>query len=540
MNSANTQSNWSEQKQARVNAVGRQRRIIFNDDLYELDRKDADTPRGLLKRRLRPLVGTQVDTISFSIIEADTPVYDSKVQPIYGADAHGEDPAYWPNIGPNIKALARQGRCPIQIITDFAHEHGMESWAHMRMNDVHDSFLEGWLSLWKKEHRELLVDTDRMLPDKKLYVSANDMTHEQCRQRKLEIVEEVAGRYDIDGFELDYLRQPVLFSRTMRGEPVTPVQIQIITSMMREFRVLADQAASRRGRAIILAVRVPDTIAKARHIGLDIEQWLEQDLVDILIIGGGYAPFTLDLREFVELARPYGVPVIPCINRGKYSLLFRARALASRWHQAGADGIYTFNFGTPFEYKAGEELEDIRRQNYACLYEIGDPQTLVGKDKLYRTDGPVNRHYRFIAGEPPLPQAIEPGSSRRISLWIGDDVETAARAGDIARLLLELHLTGPRNWWDIVGSYGNLPFDKDPAGPHCEIPLSTTLNGRCLEGGERIVLDALKSTFILRYQLEAPPLKVGRNIIEVARIAGRAVSDEKMTLEEVRLSVSYR
>ena len=53
---------------------------------------------------------------------------------------YGVDPPYWPHIGPNIKALAKQDPSPIQIITDFAHEHGMESWAHLRMNHVHDSF----------------------------------------------------------------------------------------------------------------------------------------------------------------------------------------------------------------------------------------------------------------------------------------------------------------------------------------------------------------------------------------------------------------
>ena len=100
------------------------------------------------------------------------------------------------------------------------------------MSDVHDSFLAGWLSLWKKEHSELLIDTEGMLEDKKLYVTAKDFSHETCRRRKLEIIEEIASRYDIDGFELDFIRHPVLFSRTMRGEAVTADEVQIMTSLM--------------------------------------------------------------------------------------------------------------------------------------------------------------------------------------------------------------------------------------------------------------------------------------------------------------------
>ena len=58
-------ANWSETKKDRVEAAARQRRIIFNDDSYELSREDAGTPEGFLKRRLKPLAGTQVDTISY-------------------------------------------------------------------------------------------------------------------------------------------------------------------------------------------------------------------------------------------------------------------------------------------------------------------------------------------------------------------------------------------------------------------------------------------------------------------------------------------
>ena len=509
---------WSAAKRERMKVVSRQRRVIFNDDMYELDRTWANTEEGLLKGRMIPLVGTQVDTVSVSIIEADAPVYDSKVQPIYGLDAHGEDPAYWPNIGPNIKTLAKQGKCPIQIHTDFAHKHSMEMWAHLRMNDVHDSFLAGWLSLWKKKHRDLLVDTQGMLPDKRLYVTAKNMTHEECRRRKLEIVEEVAGRYDIDGFELDYIRHCVLFSRTMRGEPVTRQEVQIMTSLMRQMRQLTDEAAARRGRPIVIAARVPDTLIQSMNIGLDVRTWLEEDLVDILIIGGGYAVFSLDPTEFVEIARPYGVAVYPCINVPRYPLAAR-RALAARWYRAGADGIYTWNQGSPFEYKTGEDLIENRRREYADLYEIGDPKMLVGKDKLYPVQNRVNKTYHFIAGNAPLPLTLEAGASHKIPLPIGDDVEATAGSASAPRLTLELHLKGP------VREYN----------------MSTSLNGQRLTDGERRDLDPNK-THVMRYQLSAPPLKIGENVVEVSISRVQVyppVSKQAVTLYAMQLFVDY-
>ena len=108
-------------KAVRRKALNRRRRVIFNDDTYELSRADANTPEGFLKRRLKPLVSTHVDTIAWSILGgwADAPVYDSKVQPIYG-DAHGAPPPYWTAVTKNVKALIASGHCPLQIVIDYA------------------------------------------------------------------------------------------------------------------------------------------------------------------------------------------------------------------------------------------------------------------------------------------------------------------------------------------------------------------------------------------------------------------------------------
>ena len=126
-------ANWSEAKKDRVEAAARQRRIIFNDDSYELSRDDAGTPEGFLKRRLQPLAGTQVDTISWSILGgwADAPVLRQQDPAIYG-DAHGGPPAYWSKVTANVKQLIRSGRGPLQIVIDFARSHGMEILASVR------------------------------------------------------------------------------------------------------------------------------------------------------------------------------------------------------------------------------------------------------------------------------------------------------------------------------------------------------------------------------------------------------------------------
>ncbi|MCK4849738.1 MAG: hypothetical protein KAT11_00230 [Phycisphaerae bacterium] len=517
-----SQPKWSQAKQARVKVAKRQRRIIFNDDMYELNRKWANTADGLLKGRLKPLVGTQVDTISFSVIEADAPVYDSKVQPIYG-DAHGGPPPYWPNITANIKALSKAGQCPIQIITDFAHGNGMESWAHVRMNDCHDSFVRGWLSTWKKQHPELLVDS-RGVPRNKdrhplgLYVSALDFSHQEVRDRKLEIIEEICQRYDIDGFELDYIRHPVLFSRTMRGLPVTAEEVQIMTSFHQRIRQITDEAGARRGRPILLAVRVPDTLELSMNIGLDVQTWLKKDLVDILIAGGGYAPFTLPVEEFVKVAHQYSVPVYPCINRqapqqeqevSGGTITEGIRAVAANWYRAGADGIYFWNLGTPFEYKTGYDLIRTRQRCYVCLDEVGDPKMLIGKDKLFCVDDWVLSYYTHISSRPPLPVTLQPGVSQRVPFVVGDDIEAAARSGLPAKLKLWIKFRGPARREALV----------------------FRLNGKLLTEGK------FMGEHMLKYRLDASQIKTGKNIIEASL---KSISASEVQLRSLKLEIEYK
>ena len=95
---------------------------------------------------VRPFVGSSTP-----------PAYDSKVQPIYG-DAHGGPMHYWPHVTTNVKSLVtRRVIVPFQLVVDFAHDHGMEAFASIRMNDVHDSFMgPNAMTVWKlTHHREL-------------------------------------------------------------------------------------------------------------------------------------------------------------------------------------------------------------------------------------------------------------------------------------------------------------------------------------------------------------------------------------------------
>ena len=517
-----SKAHWSADKRARVEAAQRPRRVIFNDDTHELALEGANTPEGFLAHRIAPLTETQVGTISWSVLcgQFDAPAYDSKVQPIYG-DAQGAPVKYWHRVTENVKTLAREYRCPLHLVCDFAHGHDMEAFASVRMNDVHDSFMDAnAMTIWKRTHPEFMVDTRGTLPEFELYTTAQDFSHEPVRQRKLEIIEEICQQYDVDGFELDYIRHPVLFSRRMRGEPCTVDEIEIITSMMGEIRKLTDAAAERRGKPLLIAGRVPDTFTTSLDNGMDVLAWLERDLIDILIIGGGYAPWSLPVEVWVEAARPHGVPVYPCVNMGK-ELLPLVRGLASNWYRAGADGLYFWNLGTPFEFMTGDELVETRRRCYACVHEVGDTNMLVGKDKLFSVDsatGGILPYYAHLSAPRPLPLESKHGALRtgvigRLPLIVGDDVES----------------------YPPIKATLTVEFDA----PSWKEALLIRLNGEELTDGQFVPASDGQTNCQLAYDVRVPSLRTGRNVVEIAARNDVTLPERIITILGLYLTLKY-
>ncbi len=117
-----------------------------------------------------------------------------------------------------------------------------------------------------------------------------------------------------------------------------------MTSFLRRIRNHMDEIAAARSRPLLLSARVPGTLRLSAGIGLALESWLREDLVDMLIAGGDYTPFTLPVTDFIRAARPYGVPVCPCINAppllesSEDRFPEAVRAPATRWYSQGAGG----------------------------------------------------------------------------------------------------------------------------------------------------------------------------------------------------------
>ena len=490
--------------ETRKAARWRKRRIIFNndgDDVSEskteaelrhaahwrvFTRSGGELMDDYLNARSTPLVGTQVDSIWYSTCRAGITFW------------HRTEFGGFCSEGIPQELIDKYGRDILQIQVDFCRKHDMEAFWSLRMNDVHDSYPVGhrsWhyrLGPFKREHPEYLMgepDDWEKYPDGPRHLwSALDFSHAEVREHIFSLVREVCQGYDVNGVELDFFRHPKFFAPTLDGLPAEQQHLEMMTDLMRRVRKMADEVGQQRGRPLLLAARAPFNPADAQFIGLDLETWLAEDLIDILIPGGGTeSRMTESFQDIVNLGHKYDVPVYPCIGwafwkhwaflevgEGKHrtfeswvktqsagdpkytekpffvvaidsweGTMAAWRGAATNLFNAGADGIYTFNAFSP--------RNDIWR-------EIGDPKTMENKDKIFGVD-------RF-AGDSSFKDVreleLKPGEPVSVPFQVGEDVNS----GNSPELQFRLHFWDFAHTDDLAVKLNQEPLKElKPTGP---------------------------------------------------------------------------
>lgn len=394
----------------------RKRRIIFNDD------GDAQFPRwnpgigkapnAFLDARFNHCVKTQVDSYFWCV------------------DDPGIRPAGW-ETPPGLGDLN-------QVLLDACRKEGLEAFLTVRLNDTHDA-CDGITHPLKKAHPEYLLNTKREYPGDsimRMHWSGFDYAFEEVREHHLGVIREFCDKYDFDGLELDFSRHPLFFRP---GEEDR--HVETMTGFVSRVKGLLDDIASRRGRPWLLGALVPETPALARKIGLDVETWLEKGLVDLLSTGWGYRPYSQKVEEMIALGHRYGVPVYPNINCSAIidktgCVIERLRGMAANFFAKGGDGVYMFNMFAPVQHEIATAKEV-----YGTLNEIGDPETLKRKDKLFGVITAVKwPHAAYSCTRSRLPVSIVEGAA--VGVFVGDDVAAEDKAGNVKEVRMIARVSG--------------------------------------------------------------------------------------------------
>jgi len=423
------------------------RRLVLCNDGGSLGAPDLEAPigiEGLVREAIDPLRDTMVDTLYWQIgvdpwMGTDTHrlsdwyLHRTKVGTLWGSDRDKFKTASEWRIYENAHQMMEQGTDPVAVVIEHGHKAGLDVFVSFRINDGHDSRLKDGskdtnLVPMRRDHPEWLISEDGFAKFEYNFAVP------EVRAYTLALLTEAIANYDLDGFDLDFCRQPKLFKK---GEGAK--NIALITDMVRAIRAALDARGKVLGRKLLLSMRVRPELDKMLDQGMDVASWITDKLADIVIVGdpSGWN-YRLPVEQFKELAKGTGCKILAqnlCAfkeERGRSaSVLFgerdyyntaQYRAVAALHWQAGADGMYLWNQHWIKHYRD----DTFDRQSWK---EIGDPAVLARKDKHYIV-GPQGR-----GGPLPLNLA-QAGDSVELNVEIADD-PTTSHAQATLRLMIE-------------------------------------------------------------------------------------------------------
>lgn len=337
-------------------ALGQQRswQLVMDNDGNEAKSMKAMTSDEFLAQRMGPLAESQLDCIfyctnaTFGLATRKSAAWQMRDYSRSGQEGY------------DIAKLVAAGVDPLQVTVEFGKKNGIRVFNSIRMNDIHDQnyrnayakpmFLH---NKWKQAHQDWLMSTQTKRSRTGAWSAVNYAIPE-VQDKLVAFAEESITQYDLDGISLDFFRHPVFFRSTFDGKKCSDADRAAMTSVIQRIHKMVAAESDRRGRKLQLAIRVPDSIEYCHDIGLDLEQWLTNEWIDLLVVSGYFR--LNEWKYSATLGEKYNVTVLASLDESRVkdeqakaarktveSCLGRAAAVRS----AGLDGVVTFNLFDP-------------------------------------------------------------------------------------------------------------------------------------------------------------------------------------------------
>ncbi len=465
----------------------KRRGLIMNNDGCDVLYYPKDQPlsaAAFLEQRTTALAGTQVGAIAYCTISSGFSFFTHDTHVGTLLERQSRDYGILPETRNIARELVDQGADCLRLVVDYAHANRMEAFWSMRMNDTHDVEYrpdKPYLLYppLKEQHPEWLVGDPLKRTPHGRWSSVNYAVP-AVRDLAFGYIAEVCRNYDVDGIELDFFRHLCYFPSTANGGTASAAERELLTGLMRRVRSLTEEVGMQRGRPILVAIRVPDSVGFSRDLGFDLEHWLGEGLVDILITTCYFQlnPWPVS----VELGHRYGVAVYPCLSDSRVlgETRFRRhsfeslRGRASNAWLAGPDGLHLFNEFNPAS---------------PFWKELGSPATLVGKDKLFFVTMRDGNPASYLAGggmystlpvlTPGSPLALEPGVAAPVELLVGEDVAAAVAANRVPQATLHVRTVGLADPGRLSAACNGTPLAAAiPAADWLDFPLPASALNR--------------------------------------------------------------
>ncbi len=514
-----------------LRAVNRRRRIVVQYDCH--GQMGLDIDQWIAYRfHYADQPGTQIDALWWDLGRLGNVVYPSKLLTPFVNHA-------------GFKKWSDQGIDLVGRLVEETRRRNLECFWHHRMSEV-DLSRDGKGAAWKDPPDPL----KQAHPDWTVKCwwphGLWDFSVAEVRQITMESLREVAERYDFDGIQLDFARHV----------PCLPLGRQWelrhhVTELVRSVRQMLLQVEQKRGRAFLLAAKVPRNLKGCRIDGFDVEVWAAENLVDIFTLGS--RSMEVDLAAFRRITAGRNIKLQPCFDDHhttdgyRYAPIEVLRGVFANWWQQGADSVCTFNWSNaPPEVQ--QELEDDYlpgpHAHQQAYHEVGSPDTLQFKDKVF----PVERRggYPWAEGyfnrndDAPLPANFSrDGQPTQLELRISDDL--AACVDRLERALLRTVWFGANDDEVIAATLNGvaLPLlERDPDWKDAQI---FSPRPQPASGGSGIY-KVNPSQRLLRLDFTVDPrvCRQGENLVQL-RLASQPKQPAASTiaLQKLELHVQY-
>lgn len=447
------------------------------------------------------LVGTGVTTLVFCAnIGSDVAYYPSKVASAPNwrqVENHRRNArfTYFNRLHEVGGWLRKENIDALGVVMRHAKKQGLEFIPSLRMNDGHfaqkvhprEHPLTG--EFWMKNQDLIICPGKTWSRDASYEDFVLDFRHEKVRAYRLAQIYELIDGYAADGFEMDFTRHYCFF-RPGHERP------ELITEMVRAARARLRKREKAAGKALLLIVRVPHTLAKCRQIGLDVVPWMREGLVDYVVASSPsrYFQFDISLDEFVQAAKGTACRVVASPDSWKASPAMYRAGMAN-YYAMGQKDTYLFNF---FTARAEQrEYYPLRDEDYALLRDLKSPVTLWGRPKHFMSDG-------WFPGR--SIKLKEPGKPYDVGIYMGEDLAACRDAGILKVARLRVHISGRQS--------GD--------------PVKIALNGTPLQ-----IEQAKDEGKVIEFELRDRLPKLGRNSVSVTIEKLNSGSQPTVTLVEL-------
>ena len=331
-------------------------------------------------------------------------------EPLFEANTKYFEKAYF-----RIRRYIMEGKDPVALTIKTARACGIAPFFSYRMNEEHYTNNPAGSTHGKfwKEHPHFMLDPTG---------SNLNYLEAEVRDYYFSLFSELIEKYDVDGFECDFMRHPRYFPPDKMKEGRA-----VMTEFVGKLRARLDEVGKKRGRRLSLSVRVPLSVENALETGLDVVAWDEKGYVDMVNVSSMFR-LTQEVgmegyRARIKNASIYGE--LNFISQsgdgpGKYWIninrlaepeLFKSTALS--FLERGADGISLFNFA----YSRDHSFNEPRRSYYPGVeprFEV--LPALVSREKLRNSSQLVTLTPEFGS----LPLSIRGRQSHAFRLYVGD------------------------------------------------------------------------------------------------------------------------